>query len=165
MERTRGLVTLEPKFDGFLFASLGEDTRGMPVSVLSALARSDVDPWQEAARLASLPAALATSSLASTISAFPDRLVAPVDLGEMSSRLVRLLPRPAIHIDRIHASSQAQVVSPTQATRYAAAIVAILLVTALIFGMDYLAAGHHIAAQPQQHTHHGPGSIAAQKER
>jgi hypothetical protein len=51
----------------FLFAPIGEDRDGMLVSVLSGLARSDVDPWQEAARLAELPEETATQRLASLI--------------------------------------------------------------------------------------------------
>jgi hypothetical protein len=43
------------EFNDFLFAPIGEDRNGMLVSVLSGLARSDVDPWQEATRLAELP--------------------------------------------------------------------------------------------------------------
>jgi hypothetical protein len=36
------------EYDDFLFASMGEDRNGLPLSVLSALARLDVDPWEEA---------------------------------------------------------------------------------------------------------------------
>jgi hypothetical protein len=42
------------EFNAFLFARTGEDRNGMPVSVLSGLARLDMDPWQEEA--AQLPA-------------------------------------------------------------------------------------------------------------
>ena len=43
------------EFNDFLFAPIGEDRNGMSVSVLSGLARTDVDPWKEAASLAQLP--------------------------------------------------------------------------------------------------------------
>ena len=43
------------EFDDFLFASIGEDRNGTTLSVLSALARLDVDPWQETASLARMP--------------------------------------------------------------------------------------------------------------
>ena len=36
------------EFDSFLCAPIGEERNGMLLSVLSALARLDVDPWQEA---------------------------------------------------------------------------------------------------------------------
>ena len=47
------LSRLESQYDAFLFASVCE-TGEMTLSVLSVLARQDVDPWQEAARLTQL---------------------------------------------------------------------------------------------------------------
>jgi hypothetical protein len=41
--------------NGFLFADIGIERSGMPLSVISALARQGFDPWQEAGRLARLP--------------------------------------------------------------------------------------------------------------
>jgi hypothetical protein len=38
-----------PEFDDFLYAAIYTDKDGMPLSVLSALARMNVDPWEEAA--------------------------------------------------------------------------------------------------------------------
>jgi hypothetical protein len=61
----------------------------MQLSVLSALARLDVDPWQEAASLARLPGPTAAQRLASLIAALPDWSSARLD----SSRLIALLPR------------------------------------------------------------------------
>ena len=60
------LSRLESQYDAFLFASLCE-TDEMTLSVLSVLARQDVDPWQEAARLTQLPKEEAINSLASKI--------------------------------------------------------------------------------------------------
>jgi hypothetical protein len=48
------------QFDRFLYASVGEDSNGMPLTVLSALARVDVDPWEEASKLTQLPRASAS---------------------------------------------------------------------------------------------------------
>ena len=39
------------KFDPFLFASVGEEIDGVPLSVLSVLTRLDLDPREEAAPL------------------------------------------------------------------------------------------------------------------
>ena len=39
-----------PEFDEFLGASIGEDRNGTGLSVLSAFARLNVDPWEEATR-------------------------------------------------------------------------------------------------------------------
>jgi hypothetical protein len=52
MTRTVSIPGPGSDFDAFLFAPVGEERNGMLLSVLSALARLDVDPWQEAARLA-----------------------------------------------------------------------------------------------------------------
>ena len=59
------------EFDDFLFASIGEDRNGTALSVLSALARLDVDPWQETASLARMPRERATERLAALIAAAP----------------------------------------------------------------------------------------------
>lgn len=46
---------IEPEFDKFLGASISEDRNGPGLSVLSAFARLNVDPWQEATSLARMP--------------------------------------------------------------------------------------------------------------
>jgi hypothetical protein len=66
----------------------------MPLSVLSVLARLDVDPWQEAAKLAQLPRASATKRLVALIDAIPCRPSAHLDAGLVSDRLIDLLPSP-----------------------------------------------------------------------
>src|SRR5471030_962988 len=81
-------------FDAFLFAPIGDDRKdGMMLSVLSALARQGVDPWQEAARLAVLPGKTATQRLASMIAALPETPSAHPDPGMIAARLIALLPR------------------------------------------------------------------------
>jgi hypothetical protein len=82
------------EFNDFLFAPLGEDRNGMLVSVLSGLARSDVDPWQEAAKLAQLPGEVATRELAALIGALPDRAAPYPDPRAIATRLIALLPHP-----------------------------------------------------------------------
>jgi len=62
----------------------------MPVSVLSGLARADVDPWQEAAKLAQLPGETATRELAELIGALPASFP---DSRAIATRLIALLPR------------------------------------------------------------------------
>ena len=46
---------LDSQFNDFLFASVGKEKTGMMLSVVSALARLDLDAWQETANLARLP--------------------------------------------------------------------------------------------------------------
>jgi hypothetical protein len=47
MSSSASVSVLGTEFDDFLFAPIGEDRNDMPLSVLSALARLDIDPWQE----------------------------------------------------------------------------------------------------------------------
>ena len=82
----------KPEFDDFLFAPIGEERNEMLLSVLSALARLGLDPWQEAARLAQLPKERAAQSLASMIGELPGGRWAPSDSGLIAARLVQLLP-------------------------------------------------------------------------
>ena len=55
------------QYDDFLFASICEEANGMRLSVLSALARMNVDPWDEATRLAAMPKAVAERTLVSIL--------------------------------------------------------------------------------------------------
>jgi hypothetical protein len=82
-------------FDNFLYAPIGEDKNGMLLSVLSALARQGIDPWQEAARLAVLPGKTAAHRLASMIAALPEGPSTHLDPGPIAARLISLLPRTA----------------------------------------------------------------------
>ena len=63
------------------------------LSVLSALARSDVDPWEEAAQLAQLPEDTAARKLVSLIAALPKGASARPDPETIAPRLIALLPR------------------------------------------------------------------------
>jgi hypothetical protein len=80
-----------PEFDRFLFAPLNEDGE-TPLSVLSALARQDIDAWQEAARLAQLPKDHAVNSLASTIWKSDSKRWSPSAASIAAVRLIELLP-------------------------------------------------------------------------
>lgn len=50
------MPTLSPAFNDFLYATVCEERNEMPLSLISALARLDLDPWTEAADLAGMPA-------------------------------------------------------------------------------------------------------------
>lgn len=94
MTGSASVTFLRSEFDAFLFAPIGEDNNnGMQLSVLSALARQDVDPWEEAARLACLPSETAAQKLASLIAELPGGRSGPLDPAMIAARLVALLPR------------------------------------------------------------------------
>lgn len=101
---TRAAVMSIPgaEFNEFLFAPIGEDRSGMLVSVLSALARQDVDPWQEAAKLAQLPVETATQRLASLIGSLSDPGSFYLDSPKIAARLIALLPRQQVFNNRSH---------------------------------------------------------------
>lgn len=95
MTRSASISCLGSEFDDFLFAPIGEDRNDIPLSVVSALARLDIDPWQEADTLARLPRETATQRLASLIAALPNAPSANLDPGTIAARLTALLPRRA----------------------------------------------------------------------
>ena len=55
MPNMHSLFLFEHKLDEFLFTPIGEEENGMVLNVMSAFARRNVDPWEEAARLSRLP--------------------------------------------------------------------------------------------------------------
>jgi hypothetical protein len=85
---------LGSEFDDFLFAAIGEATNGMPLSVVSALARMDLDPWHEAASLAAMSVETATGKLTSLLAALPDPALKRLEPGITAARLIALLQRP-----------------------------------------------------------------------
>ena len=94
-------MTLRPEYalghsqyNAFLFATVGEEQIGGPVTVLSALARLGFDPWHEAARLADLPRETAACAFAATIAKLPAGNWTASDVDAISARLVNALPAP-----------------------------------------------------------------------
>jgi hypothetical protein len=81
-----------PEFDDFLYAPIGADKGEMPLSVLSALSRLDVDPWREAAELSELPKGVATQRLASLFARLPGGRWPLEDARAIADRLIQLLP-------------------------------------------------------------------------
>lgn len=81
-----------PAFDRFLYSSVGNDRNGFAVTVLSALARMNLDPWDEAASLAGLRGAAAHSRLEVLLSRFRDVPSLRDDHGAVARGLVQLLP-------------------------------------------------------------------------
>jgi hypothetical protein len=82
--------------NAFLFAEIGIEPSGMPLSVVSMLARLGDDPWSEAGRLAELPRADGADRLAHTIAGLPQNLWPFPEASTIATRLIALLPaRPA----------------------------------------------------------------------
>jgi hypothetical protein len=92
-------------FNDFLFAPVGEEENGMVLTALSALARSGVDPWDEAARLSELPRETATKSLTSLISELPNGRWAQSATGTIAARLIALLPVKRASVTQVRETS------------------------------------------------------------
>jgi hypothetical protein len=105
MTDTASRAPLGSEFDDFLFALIGEDRDGMPLSVVSALGRMDLDPWHEAAALAGLPAETAALKLVALFRALPDQLFRDPNRNTLATHLIALLPHPAISRSQVHATS------------------------------------------------------------
>lgn len=83
---------LHSDLNDFLFAAVGEERNGVTLSVVSALTRLGLDPWEEAARLTPLPKTRAAEALATLIARLPIHRTQPSDDLAISRRLVELLP-------------------------------------------------------------------------
>ena len=83
-----------PEFDSFLFASVGEEVDGIPLSVLSALSRLDLDPRDEAARLSHLTKETAADQLARMIARLSDKSWTLSEARGIAGRLIERLPAP-----------------------------------------------------------------------
>jgi len=83
---------LHSDLNDFLFASVGDEQNGMPLSVISALTRLGLEPWEEAARLAALPKALAAEGLAPMIARLSLAWQQRSDNLAIAQRVVGLLP-------------------------------------------------------------------------
>ena len=93
---TPSATYLTRQFDDFLFARIDEGSDSMPLSVLSMLARLDMDPWEEAAKLARLPRAAAARRLVDFIAATPGAPSAYLNAKTVSDQLLNLLPSPVL---------------------------------------------------------------------
>jgi hypothetical protein len=85
-------LLIGPEFDEFLCAPIGGDRDGTGLSVLSALARLNVDPWQEATSLALMPREAAVVRLTALIDALPNEGIIGISTT-IAADLLALLPR------------------------------------------------------------------------
>jgi hypothetical protein len=92
--KLRGSVRpLRPDLKKFLFATVGDKMDGMPLSVISALSRLGLDPWEEAGRLSSLSSRDAIDQLARLIAELPGISRSPGEARQIAGRLITLLAK------------------------------------------------------------------------
>ena len=85
---------LRPDLDGFLFSAVGDERDGVPLSVISALTRLGLDPWDEAGRLSSLCKREAVEQLARLIAESPGAIRPLPEARQLAEVLVEQLPKP-----------------------------------------------------------------------
>jgi hypothetical protein len=110
--RAASAPNLGTEFNRFLFASIGEESNGMSLSVVSALSRNGFDPWQEAAALARLPVEAATQSVAAWVERLSDIPSAQAERFTIAARLVALLPGHPKPLAALASPGSAHVTTP-----------------------------------------------------
>jgi hypothetical protein len=139
------------EFDEFLFSPIGVVSNAMALSVLSMLARLDIDPWQEAAELAGLPGKIATERLASLIAAPPNGLAAHFDPTTIAAHLITLLPRRS----GSNSASRQTVLGAGAVTKSRAIAISAILI-AFLLGAAWILASHQ--PSPQVDSARAPAS-------
>jgi hypothetical protein len=76
----------------FLYAPIGSENNGMTLSVLSALTRLNIDPWDEAVQLCELPKHAAAARLCSLIARLPAGSWTHADCQAIAEHLIEFLP-------------------------------------------------------------------------
>src|ERR1043165_2769056 len=79
-------------FEAFVFAPIGEERNGMTLSVLSALNRLQIDPWEDAAQLSLLSKDSAVAALGQRLALLPRGTGQMLDMTATATRLIELLP-------------------------------------------------------------------------
>jgi hypothetical protein len=123
-------ATLSSEYDDFLFAPIADDAAGVPQTVLTTLARLNLDPWDEAATLFRLPRDSATERLASLI-AVP---------AATAMRLVKLLHEPTTKRPRFAAATP-QRLTDTPVKRVSKTVYYLLAIAFLLIGLWAMAIG------------------------
>jgi hypothetical protein len=137
-----------PQFDKFLYAPIRADRNGTPLTVLSALARSNVDPWQEAVSLGLMHRDAAAARLTALIGALPGEQNGDVSASSIA-QLVTLLPK-ATSFTVGSADSVLAAVGPQRAQiRFALGALVILAMIALALSAS-LSPGPEFGAKPSR---------------
>lgn len=92
MSESVSSASITADLERFVYADVALDPNGVELSVLSALSRRGLDPWDEAQRLAQLPRPAAADGLAQTLKMVPAVQSLRLDVKVVSDRLVALLP-------------------------------------------------------------------------
>ena len=92
------VITDRKRYDPFLMEPLCTESTGMDLSVMSALARAGLDPWEEAERLSGLPRWAAAHAIRLTLAPLVDAVGARA-LAERLPKAAPLIQPDIIKID------------------------------------------------------------------
>jgi hypothetical protein len=121
-------------YDHFLFATICEEANGMRLSVVSALARMDVDPWEEAKRIAAMPKAIAERTLVSILDRVVGKNRSPSETKLIAARLVQLLPH----------RGEGVTIAPTESARVATQRTYWLVWLGVALAISFLSSRHQV---------------------
>jgi hypothetical protein len=145
---TSKILATPATFNRFLYAGVGDDKNGMELTLLSALARQNRDPWQEAADLSRLPAETAVRTLAVMLELLPGQ--APLaERTALAGRLVSLLPHPAEI--RPRGTHTPRVAPPVERSERASGLAMLVIYAVAMFAGSWWFSNHSgsdSAAQP-----------------
>jgi len=131
MSLRRAYAPMLPEFDTFLFASVGDEVDGVPLSVLSALSRLGLDPRDEAARLSRLTKEAAAEQLARMIARLSDQRWTLSEARRIAGGLIeRLPPASAGKPRRLKTGA-----GPTPASRASPFLIYLALLIALLVSL------------------------------
>src|SRR5260370_4483358 len=132
MTLRRAYAPMLPEFDGFLFASVGEEVDGVPLSVLSGLSQLGLDRRDEAARLAHLTKEAAADQLARMIAGLSDRRWSVSEAQRIAGGLIERLPtgNAAGKDDRLRSGTK-----PAPGFRASSSLIYLALVFAMLVGL------------------------------
>jgi hypothetical protein len=131
---------LRPDLDKFLFAAVGAEENGIPLSMVSALTRLGLDPWEEAGRLSSLAKREAVEQLARLIAELPDTRRPMAEARDLACGLVDQLPKhnsehpPAAQIQLRQLSRWPSVPKRSQFLIFCLVVAAAALVSFMLHG-------------------------------
>ena len=123
-------------FDTFLYATLGKDRNDNSVTVLSALARLGLEPWDAASDLASLTRDEARSRLDTVLIRFTDVPTLKDNHAAVSRRLIDLLPKGARQQARLAGDAALQGGKLGIGSILGVLMVVLYLIHSLVVGFD-----------------------------
>jgi hypothetical protein len=140
MPLRRAFAPMLPEFDSFLFAAVGEERDGIPLSVLSALSRLGLDPRDEAARLSHLTKEAAADQLARMIARLSDRRWPLSEARRIAGGLIERLPTSSTAGKPHRLETGAEPISGSRVSRFRvySALLAALLVSLIAGGFLFL---------------------------